>query len=90
MSSIVGYIFEAGIYCRGCILDFFMEENAYPYVLPEEWLDHCAELEGVNRADESSFDSADFPKVITRQNAEQLAEWRITCNKCSAHIGDEQ
>ncbi len=64
--TIVGYSFDAANYCDGdCVL------RAVPHILPsdfdlptEEALDRCAEAAGINRQDESSFDSGDFPKVI--------------------------
>ncbi len=70
-TDIVGYALNADIYCAPCTA------RMYPYagVTAEQVLDNAAQWEGVNREDESSFDSSNsgdwgepnplvFPKVI--------------------------
>ncbi len=70
-TDIVGYTLNAEILCAPCTA------RRYPYagVTAEETLDNAAEWEGVNRKDETSFDSSSsgdygepnplvFPKVV--------------------------
>ncbi len=71
LTDIVGYTLNADIYCAVCIA------RKYPYagVTAEETLDNAAEWEGVNREDETTFDSSSsgdwgepnplvFPKIV--------------------------
>jgi hypothetical protein len=43
----------------------------------EDDLSEIAAAFGINRADESTFDSADFPKILTRDRAADVA-----CHQC--------
>ena len=73
-SSIVGYTYKADIYCPEHIYNevqkhlgpiAIMSTQALPApVLSEALLNYLAKKAGINRADEYSFDSDDFPKEI--------------------------
>ncbi len=77
---IVAYSFNADIYCRECIADMFLlQTTGIPADAAdaEDVLDQCAANRGINRADESTFDSGDFPKIISRS---QVAD--EVCPRC--------
>jgi len=82
--ELLGYTYRAETYCGECIFDAVGTTrgdllDAYPPGLaPEPWLDRCAELLGIDRGREASFDSEDFPKAISR---EQAAE-SLSCRSC--------
>lgn len=66
-STVVGYAYKADIWCPGC-----MEESSllkgytwHKFATTEQMLDEVATRLGVDRHDEYSFDSDDFPKVVT-------------------------
>ena len=72
MSAIVGYTYRADIYCPGCIIAAVA--RAYPGSVapaahdmdPEDALDQIAVYldTGIDRDDEHTFDSMEFPKVV--------------------------
>lgn len=77
LDDIVGYTFNADIYCADHILrNVPIEEMTNsPYGWDHEYdiefeLDGAARSLGIDRENESSFDSGDFPKVIFRDQAE--------------------
>ena len=63
-TAIVGYTFNADTYCPGCIEGALCDNRFSADHEPEESLDLIAAERGIDRMDESSFDSDDFPKVI--------------------------
>lgn len=72
--TIVGYMFQADQFCGRCIGgqlptgpgESFDGWASTPSVMltPEENLNEVAAAFGIDRGDESSFDSDEFPKVI--------------------------
>lgn len=67
--TIIGYTYNAGVYCATCILNELSNRgdllDAQPVGFDAEvYLHRAAESIGIDRMDESSFDSGDFPKVI--------------------------
>lgn len=72
--NVVGYIYRADIFCPGCLLAALPtgEGEAFdgwadcsiPPMTAEQNLDEIAYAFGIDRTDEWSFDSGDFPKVI--------------------------
>lgn len=60
--SIVGYTYQADIYCPKCILSQL--HIVEPLADVEVMLDRAAEMRNIDRNDESTFDTDDFPKVI--------------------------
>lgn len=76
---IAGYTYCADTFCPLCICEqvedrFESEERAQrlrrpvqwrrAYESPETFLDRAAELRGIDRYDEHTYDSGDFPKVV--------------------------
>lgn len=63
-STVVGYAYKADIWCPACMEESSLLEGVKP--ASAEWmLDDAATRLGVDRHDECSFDSDDFPKVVT-------------------------
>lgn len=96
--TIVGYAFDADIYCDGiCILQALGEitpeqEKAATYVYDvtvplfdgaatvEGALDVVATRRSIDRKDERSYDSGDFPKVIFA--SEEFPDYCPRCAQC--------
>lgn len=74
---VVGYAYQADTHCPDCMAAIV----GMPGLHTEDALTVWAILAGVDRDDERSFDSGDFPKVITRQMAEHDASWGAD-NRC--------
>jgi hypothetical protein len=77
--DVVGYVFKADLYCTEHIFDrlpvgpsedFDGWALAWGSEMPtEQNLDEIAAAFGIDRGDESSFDSDYFPKVVFRDQA---------------------
>lgn len=79
-TDIVGYIYKADIYCPGCILG---ELGAGVYGgTTEQSLSRLADERGIDRFDEYSFDSDEFPKVVFRSQIEDEER----CGACGEEI----
>lgn len=77
--DIVGYTHRADIFCPDCIVQQI--DNLVGGRV-EERLDYLASEFGINREDERTFDSGDFPKVVFRdQLDEESIEHCSTCGK---------
>jgi hypothetical protein len=93
--DIVGYTFKADTYCPNCIIDALPtgEGEAYDgwklaagvHMSTEANLSEIAAAFPIDRQDERTFDSADFPKVIFSSQIEG-AEY---CASCHAEIDGE-
>jgi hypothetical protein len=75
MRDVVGYFYQASYCCPGCCLTSMLDATGgctpeeiafYPTHTEEALLDVYARRLGINRQDESTFDSFEFPKVIWR------------------------
>jgi hypothetical protein len=71
-----GYQFAAADYCGECLPHVFAGSRAAIVALfrgmnTEDVLDHYAQRAGVNRDDEHSFDSDDFPKTVTSDHNDE-------------------
>lgn len=74
--DVIAYTFAADIYCPQCINVVVENDTRYdgwqlspvdglrPIMATEANLDEIAAAFGIDRADEWSFDSDDFPKVV--------------------------
>jgi hypothetical protein len=85
--DIVGYTYKADIFCPECILN---EANDTGIAHDDEYavefeLDGLAKIKGVDRYDERSFDSGDFPKVIFR--GQLLTSDPKQCGQCGKELG---
>jgi hypothetical protein len=89
--DIVGYTFLADTYCPECVCEAILTDyysgdeeqadrmNDVSSVFESaEWnLNRFAEILGINRQDETTYDSDDFPKVIFADSVED-----DICGKC--------
>lgn len=82
--DIVGYTFRAATYCPRCIIgqltvnpgDTRHRSEPWPFATVETTernLDTLARLAGIDRGDERSFDSGEFPKIVFRESAQNYA-----------------
>jgi hypothetical protein len=88
-TSIVGYTYAADEYCCDCIAAMFDRatggDGNVSGFLAEEILADAANRLSVDRMDESSFDSGDFPKVIFASMVESDDEY---CGECHCSLID--
>ncbi len=56
-----GYVYHADLYCGECIGKLLGDSSGSE---AEAFLDRIAAERGIDRDDEQSFDSDDFPKVV--------------------------
>ena len=85
--DIVAYVFNAEILCRPCMrrkAAFSVEAMSInsEFVGVEDLLDIVAKSRGIDREDEHSFDSDEFPKVVF---LDQIGESE-TCDNCGEEI----
>ncbi len=76
-TDIVAYAFNADIYCPDCIIGAF-NGNSDDYD-SETILGILASGLGIERYDEASFDSSEFPKVVFAHQVDDSD----TCGSCS-------
>lgn len=99
--SPVGYAYSADNYCLACIPQVVAGESHSSYIqddgcnCAECVLDRIADDRGINRYEESSFDSDDFPKAIPYHNdihaecqLEESWEPHWSCDARCASCGD--
>jgi hypothetical protein len=85
VSYIVAYDYQATTYCWGCMREIAMRWPGAPteaeaeHMSTEDILDVIANRRGIDRYDERSFDSGEFPKVIFENQA---------CDELHEHCGD--
>jgi hypothetical protein len=84
--TIVGYTYRADNYCPTCVIQRIVL-NGKPVAVDtnanvENVLDRLADANGIDRYDESSFDSGDFPKVIFSTMVEDDEQ----CGECGAEL----
>jgi hypothetical protein len=82
LDTIVAYTFNADTYCPDCIVkvlpygegeafDGWKLSDGWEHLMTtEENLDEIAAAFGIDRQDERSFDSGDFPKVVFYDDGE--------------------
>lgn len=76
--DIVGYTYNADTYCPPCVIDALPTGDGEAFdgwkacvpMNPEDNLNEIAAAFQIDRMDERSFDSGDFPKVIFESDAE--------------------
>ena len=85
--DIVGYTFRADLYCPGCTLRVLhgspTGEPPIAAMSYEMHLDIVARLWGVDRYDETSYDSGEFPKVAFRD----MTTSGDRCGRCGEELG---
>lgn len=80
--TIVGYTFNAETLCAYCVASKFQKVPALAVAQVEVCLDGEAKFKGIDRYDESSFDSDEFPKVIFASDVEE----HETCDECGEEL----
>lgn len=90
-ADVVAYTYNADIFCPHCTLDAVRANGPALYVLTEpdtaraiteQLLDHHAVQYGIDRYDEDTFDSGDFPKAVFGPQLEDDEH----CGRCCAVI----
>lgn len=93
-TDIVAYTHQAEIICPACVREAFMvqarragREDEFQGMGTEAILDWAASQArpAIDRQDERSFDSADFPKVVF---LDQVTEPTTVCDGCETVILD--
>lgn len=87
--DIVGYTYCAGNYCPHCIHKAMGNMMSPAIEDCERVLDMIAKNDGIDRYDEASYDSSDFPKVIFADQANEAGEYggeRETCGWCGEEL----
>ena len=90
-TDIVGYTYAADTYCPDCIADAFRPDDGVErtYADTEAVLDDAARDRGIDRQDERSYDSDDFPKVIFADGVQEPSDGD-RCGACGEPIGWEE
>jgi hypothetical protein len=70
VDEIAAYLYRADLHCPACVIEAMIaRRDASPAArdMPTEAVfDQCAETLAIDRHDETSFDSSEFPKVVPR------------------------
>ena len=74
--DIVGYTFNAEILCPYCVAKMYQKVPAITASQVEVCLDLEAKFQGIDRYDETTFDSNEFPKVVFADDVGG------NCNEC--------
>lgn len=82
-TDIVGYSFNADEYCPSCTKGMFQQYAPFAPTLTEDVLEAAAKALGIDRQDERSYDSSEFPKVIFGSDVESDDE---RCGKCGESL----
>lgn len=85
LDDIVAYNYKADIFCPKCaVVELRRQITGYgpfDWTLPvEEVFDSVAMANGIDRYDEATFDSDEFPKVVFRDMTEN------NCGRCGKEI----
>lgn len=87
MVRITGYTFRADTYCPTCMANSMVKFVGEEQQGPDHWqvedlLDSIAASLGIDREDERTFDSGDFPKVVFSTDDDG-----IECGQCGEAFG---
>ena len=88
--GVVGYTYRAANFCPSCIVaqlttnpgNVHHQETQTDPAQTERHLDLLARLAGVDRMDERTFDSDDFPKVVFSSQVEDVEY----CDNCGCEL----
>lgn len=61
---IAAYTYRADLYCEACVVKLVAGDPGFWTMNVEAALDDFAAAEKIDRYDERTFDSGDFPKVV--------------------------
>lgn len=66
--ELAGYLYRADVYCPACVIEAMIAVGdaspAAQDMAVEAVLDQCADAMAIDRADETSYDSSELPKVV--------------------------
>ena len=79
--DVLGYTFLADIFCPECLPKVMGASEKDNVAQVEDFLDQEAARLGIDRYDETTFDSGEFPKVIF---ADQVVY--LTCGACGEEL----
>ena len=88
--EIVAYTFRADLYCPECVADHVAAlpvlsthggARRQAYETTENYLDRLGGVLAVDRADERSYDTEDFPKVVFASDLDH-----DLCGECGADV----
>jgi hypothetical protein len=84
--EIAAYTYRAEIYCQACVTEAMIATgDASPAardMTTADVLDQCADASSIDRTDEHSYDSFEFPKVVFLH---QLADG-APCDRCGSEL----
>lgn len=83
--DIVAYTYAADIHCPECISEMF---GGSILDSTDSVLDRAARAAGIDRDDDRSFDSDDFPKIVFCDQIEQT-EYCGTCHHVIVEMDDD-
>jgi len=90
--TVVAYTYKADIYCPSCVFTAFQRQASPTYVEhltdTEQVLDAAADKLGIDRYDEHTFDTDDFPKVCFSHHLEDWSDDGCICGGCHEPIND--
>lgn len=79
-TDIAAYMYQAELLCPECTaLTIEVDHPSPAWLTPEQILDRVAKVIGLDRRDERSFDSNEFPKVVF---ADQICSDGDICIQC--------
>lgn len=85
--TVVGYTYAADEYCTSCMEDLAadavaqLDPERIIFPIGEDVIRLWARLRGIDYANESSYDSGDFPKVIFADMVESDDEYCGCCHR---------
>jgi hypothetical protein len=90
-TEIVGYTYSADMYCPACIVaELVRRGEANPYhdtFQTEAALDSLAIDQDIDRYDEYTFNSDDFPKVVSRSQEDGYC---THCGRCGEPLTSDE
>ena len=87
-STIVGYAYMAELWCESCMETLCEGDGEFKPADSETMLDEIASILGVDRQDEYTFDSDDFPKIVTLGHLDFHSNEDLdVCGECGEGLG---
>jgi hypothetical protein len=88
--DVVGYTYRADVWCGPCVVRALTvnpgnvgHRDPGPMADPETHLDVLARVAGIDRTDERTYDSDEFPKIIFRDSAADYAAREGQPERCT-------
>ena len=84
MPKIVAYTYDAETLCGECVVKALTFDDKLLHYSTEDALDALAKVMNIDRQDEYSFDSSEFPKVVFDTQIEEIE----LCDHCAIELGE--